>query len=538
VGADESLLGVLAVFRTGKEDFTRHESDAMQSFRRIATLVVLHDEGQNALDRQTSQLNSLFSIYPDALLRLAEDGTVLERYSGSRLSSQLLDEDWHRKRIWTLVEPSLGKQFREAMAKVPREANWNPSNSSMRKIRRPAVSRRGSCRFTRMATRSRVFREISQLKRTEQALRVASRQFQRLFDQSPTAIFVESLDGIVLNANKAACELHSMERPDLVGSHVMDLVPETDQVGAKQRFQELAQGKLTEFESTSQKKDGTIVPVSLRVSSIDYADQPALLLHVRDITERRRQEEMRQEQERHLAHVSRLTMMGQLVAGIAHEIRQPLWSISTFSDVCLEALSRPDVLDNLDKVREITSKLVTESRRVNSITTRMFSFARKGHPERTTSSINDLIEEAVALTRSRAKDNHISIQCELDPGNPEITCDRVLVEQTIVNLLNNAYTALRKHESNTREVVVSAGYGGEEVWVEVADTGPGLPEGIQPEQLFEGFFTTTRTGMGIGLALSRSFVEDHGGSIHANMNSSGGMTFHFTLRVDGGAEDE
>ena len=538
VGADETLLGVLAVFRTSDKDFTRHESDAMQSFRRIATLVVLQDEGQKALERRTSQLNSLFSIYPDALLRLAEDGTVLERYSGSHLSSQLLDEDWQRKRIWNLIDPSLGKQFREAMSRV---VEGSKLESVEFEFEEDSQTRSFEARFLSLhedGDQLLCIREVSRLKQTEQALRVASQQFQRLFDESPDAIFVESLEGVVLNANAAACELHDMARDELIGSHVMDLIPAADKEAVHERFKEMADGKITEFDSTSQKRDGTIVPVALRVSSIDYADQPALLLHVRDITERRRQEELRQEQERHLAHVSRLTMMGQLVAGIAHEIRQPLWSISTFSDVCLEALSRPDVVDNLDKVREITGKLVTESRRVNSITTRMFSFARKGHPERTTSSINNLIEEAVALTRSRAKDNHISIQCELAEDNPEITCDRVLIEQTVVNLLNNAYTALRKYEADTREVVVSAGHQGEVVWIEVADTGPGLPEGIQPEQLFEGFFTTTRTGMGIGLALSRSFVEDHGGSIHAKVNSSGGMTFHFTLRVDGGAEDE
>lgn len=538
VGADDTLLGVLAVFRTHSEDFTRHESDAMQSFRRIATLVVLHDERKRALERRTSQLNSLFSIYPDALMRLAEDGTVLERYSGSRLSSQLLDEDWQRQRIWNLVEPQLGTQFREAMSRVVRGSELE---SVEFEFEEDSQTRSFEARFLSLhedGDQLVCIREVSQLKQTEQALRVASEQFQRLFDESPDAIFVESLDGIVLNANAAACQLHQMKRDELIGSHVMDLVPDNDRLAARQRFREMVQGTITEFDATSQRSDGIVVPVALRVSSIDYADQPALLIHVRDITERRRQEELRQEQERHLAHVSRLTMMGQLVAGIAHEIRQPLWSISTFSDVCLEALSKPDVLDNLHKVREITSKLVAESRRVNSITTRMFSFARKGHPERATSSLNSLIEDAVALTRSRAKDNHISIRCELAENNPEIICDRVLVEQTIVNLLNNAYTALRKHEPENRQVVVSAGHQGDTVWVEVADTGPGLPAGVQPEQLFEGFFTTTRTGMGIGLALSRSFVEDHGGSIHAKVNRSGGMTFHFTLRVDGGSEGE
>lgn len=538
IGADELLLGVVAIFRTQAGDFTSHESDAIQSFRRIATLVMLHDEGQKALHRRTSQLNSLFSIYPDALLRLAEDGTVLERYSGNRLSSQLFDEDWHRRRIWNLVEPSIGAQFRDAISKV---AAGSDLESVEFAIDDESQKRNFEVRFIPLhedGDQIACVREVTRLKQTEHALRLASEQFQRLFDDSPDAIFVESLAGVVLNANAAACELHQVSRQELIGSNVMDLVPEADREAARVRFQEMAAGDVTEFDSNSQRRDGTIVPVALRISTIDYVEQPALLIHVRDITDRRRQEEIRREQERHLGHVSRLTMMGQLVAGIAHEIRQPLWSISTFADVCQEALTRPDVVDNLDKVRDLMSKLVNESRRVNSITTRMFSFARKGHPERNMANLYEVIAEAVALTRSRAKDNKIDLICTLPEESLEVICDRVLIEQTIVNLLNNAYTALRRHEGDVREVRVSAGVDDLLAWVEVADTGPGLPDGIQPEQLFEGFFTTTHTGMGIGLALSRSFVEDHGGSIHAEVNRSGGMTFRFTLRVDGGAEDE
>ena len=538
VGADEVLVGVVAIVRTQDGDFTSHEADAIQSFRRIATLVMLHDEGQKALHQRTSQLNSLFSIYPDALLRLAEDGTVLERYSGNRLSSQLFDEDWHRKRIWNLVEPSIGAQFRTAIAKVSAGSELESVEFA---IDDESQKRNFEVRFLPLQKdggQVACVREVTRLKQTEHALRLASEQFQRLFDESPDAIFVESLEGVVLNANAAACELHQISRQELIGSNVMDLVPEADREAASVKFQEMAAGNVTEFDSSSMRRDGRIVPVALRISTIDYAEQPALLIHVRDITDRRRQEEIQREQERHLGHVSRLTMMGQLVAGIAHEIRQPLWSISTFADVCQKALARPDAADNLDKVRDITSKLVNESRRVNSITTRMFSFARKGHPERNRSNLYEVVAEAVALTRSRAKDNKVGLVCELPGESLEIICDRVLIEQTIVNLLNNAYTALRRHESDVREVRVSAGLDDQLAWVEVADTGPGLPEGIQPEQLFEGFFTTTHTGMGIGLALSRSFVEDHDGSIHADVNRSGGMTFRFTLRVDGGAEDE
>jgi len=189
-------------------------------------------------------------------------------------------------------------------------------------------------------------------------------------------------------------------------------------------------GEIREFESTSLRSDGTIVPISVRISTIRFNDAPALLLHVRDITERREEESRRRQQELQLAHVSRLTMMGQIVAGIAHEIRQPLWSITMFVDVCHEALTRADDPDRLERVTELIERLVSETRRVNTITSRMFSFARKGLPGRTPVLVSELVEEAVGIIESRARSNVIEITTELPDEPMTILCDRVLIEQT------------------------------------------------------------------------------------------------------------
>jgi two-component system sensor kinase FixL len=262
-----------------------------------------------------------------------------------------------------------------------------------------------------------------------------------------------------------------------------------------------------------------------------------VLLHVRDITRQKQEEERHREHEKQLAHVSRLTMMGQLVAGIAHEIRQPLWSLSTFADVCVEALDRPDFEERLPQIRNVASKVVSEARRVNAITTRMFSFARKGTAERTSCNIADIANDAVQLTAGRARSSRIKTTLHLDDELPAIQCDRVLIEQTFANLLNNAYAAMSTHPSDSRQVNIEIILDAEDhnyVSTSGRDNGPGLPDGVVPEQLFEGFFTTGQTGLGIGLALSRSFVEDHGGTIRAEQSPEGGLEFVFTLRVDGG----
>lgn len=162
-------------------------------------------------------------------------------------------------------------------------------------------------------------------------------------------IFVEPHDGVVLDANHAACELHQLSREQLIGQDVLSLILQDDWGAARTRSASLVSGEIPEFESRSLRSDGQIIHVGIRISPITFDGQPAILLHVRDISQRKVEELRKRDQERQMAHVSRLTMMGQLVAGIAHEIRQPLWSLSTFADVCLESLNRSDCTDRRDQ---------------------------------------------------------------------------------------------------------------------------------------------------------------------------------------------
>ena len=302
-----------------------------------------------------------------------------------------------------------------------------------------------------------------------------------MFEHSPDAIFVETPDGIVLDANQAACELHRISRDELIGKNVLSLVPPEDRPVVSVRSDALATGAISEFESRSLRSDGEAIPIGVRISTITYNGNPAVLLHVRDITQQKRDEIRKREHDRQLAHVSRLTMMGQLVAGIAHELRQPLWSLSTFADVCVESLSRPDFAERLPKIREVADKVVSEARRANAITTRMFAFARNGVPERTTCDIAAIARDAMELTAGRARASRIRTIFHTDRNLPFVNCDRVLIEQTFANLLNNAYTALAVHPSDNREVTVEISYDEDEqeyVTVMLRDNGPGLPENV------------------------------------------------------------
>lgn len=538
-GPDGQLLGLLAVFHTESQEFTEHEAAAIASFTDLTGLVIQHDQHRQALTVRTDQLQTVFDNYPDALLRISPDGTILESYSGHELTEFLgLFEVPSNQTLWHLLPPVAAVKLHAAIDDVA------AAGISQEAIHF-SVDHDEDCRefeirllpLPSSAEQIAILRDVTQLKQAELKLEYASEQFRYFFNSSPDAIFVESPDGVVLDANLAACRLHKLSLNKLIGQDVLSLIPPDDRPAATTRLDFLVTGELSEFESRSLQSDGQVVPVGVRISPITYNGSPALLLHVRDITQQKNEEEQKRKHERQLAHVSRLTMMGQLVAGIAHEIRQPLWSLSTFADVCVESLSRPDFAERLPQIRDVASKVVSEARRVNAITTRMFSFARTGTTERTVANIHDIVHDAVAMTAGQARSSRITTTIDIETDIPTIVCDRVLIEQTLANLLNNAYAALSIHPSDAREVIVEICVDTEDpdyISASVRDNGPGLPKGIPTEQLFEGFFTTGQSGLGLGLALSRSFVEDHGGTIRAEQLPDNGMEFVFTLRVDGG----
>ncbi|MDA1163863.1 MAG: PAS domain S-box protein [Planctomycetota bacterium] len=538
IDADGHLLGLLAVFRCESSRITKHENEAIVTFTDLTALVLKHDQQRRDLIARTDELQSVFETYPDALVRISSDGTILDRYSGDRLSEMLnLSQVPTEQILWHLFPWKAARRVRAAIENVDA---GSPQETVEFTIEHDHARQEFEGRFLQLPASTEqiaVLRDVTQLKQAELALKHASERFRYLFDHSPDAIFVESLDGVVLDANHAACELHMMAREQLLGASVFDLVPGVDRHLAALRSQSLISGEMSDFESRSLRGDGSIVPVGVRISRITFDGAPAVLLHVRNITQQKQEEERKREQERQLAHVARLTMMGQLVAGIAHEIRQPLWALSTFADVCVEALNRPDCHQRLPHIRKIAEKLVAEARRANGITTRMFSFARKGKPERTACDISEIVSDAVELTAGNARSSRIRTVMSFETPLPPILCDRVLIEQIFVNLLNNAYTALSTHTSNARQVSIDVtmdAANDEYMTVTVRDNGPGLAEGVLPEQLFEGFFTTGQSGLGIGLALSRSFVEDHGGAIRAEPLPGGGLELCFSLRIDGG----
>ncbi len=365
--------------------------------------------------------------------------------------------------------------------------------------------------------------------RAAQELRDSEQRFRTLFEHSPDAIFVESLTGLVLDVNPAACELHGLTREQLIGKHVMELVPPRYRDDVRRDFPKLVSGELRQLEGFSWHVERGEVPISLHGSKTEYASQPALLFHVRDITERKRAEDKAREVEAQLAHVGRLSLMGELMAGISHEINQPLFAIANFAKACEKTLT-DGRLDQADKLLEWTHKIGQQATRGGEIIRRMRDFSRKSTPHHSTVDVADMIYEAIELVASETKSQHIDLRCDLQPPHLLVLADRIQIEQTLVNLLRNAYRAMAENAISDRHVTIRTQLANDILTVSVRDTGHGF-KGVTPEEIFNPFFTTKPDGLGLGLTISRSIIEAHRGKLWAEQNADRGATFLFTLSV-------
>jgi C4-dicarboxylate-specific signal transduction histidine kinase len=248
---------------------------------------------------------------------------------------------------------------------------------------------------------------------------------------------------------------------------------------------------------------------------------------VRDLTERNKIEERARQHQEQLAHVLRLSTMGEMAAGLAHELNQPLTTIANYAQGCLRRIQSG--ADAPAEFVEVLRQVTLQARRAGEIIRRLRNFVCKQESQRTMAHINDVIKEAIAFQAPEARDSGLAIDLELAEGLPEFEIDVIQIEQVLLNLLRNACEALRDPRIAPRRIVVST-HSGERGSIEVAvrDTGTGVSPAVA-DRLFQPFFTTKSDGMGLGLSISKSIIESHNGRIWAARNLDRGMTFRFVL---------
>ena len=264
----------------------------------------------------------------------------------------------------------------------------------------------------------------------------------------------------------------------------------------------------------------------LSIGEMQSGGVPYFTGFVRDLTEHQQTQTRLQELQSELVHVSRLSAMGEMASALAHELNQPLAAISNYmngSRRLLAATSDP----NRSKIETALDRAAEQALRAGQIIRRLRDFVSRGESEKRVESLSKLIEEAGALGLTGAREQGVQLRFNLDPHHDLVLVDRVQIQQVLVNLFRNALEAMA--QSSRRELIASNTLAADDmIEVAVSDTGSGFHEDVK-QNLFQTFFTTKETGMGVGLSISRSIIEAHGGSMWAEVNPSGGATFRFTL---------
>ncbi len=239
-------------------------------------------------------------------------------------------------------------------------------------------------------------------------------------------------------------------------------------------------------------------------------------------------EEALRDRETELAHVNRLSTMGEMLAGIAHELNQPLYAIGNFANACRNFMN-PGPNADFDKARELCGRMGKEAEKAGEILRRLRDFSRPAPRDLRNTCVNEVVRESIELLAVDAKRSSIQIALNLAPKLPHVHSDPIQIQQVLVNLLRNAYEAMQNVEPDARHVCIDTTSEGDMVEISVTDRGIGLPDA--QDSIFHPFVTTKEQGMGMGLAICRNIVDVHGGRLWATPNSDNGCTFHFTLPV-------
>jgi PAS domain S-box-containing protein len=346
-------------------------------------------------------------------------------------------------------------------------------------------------------------------------------------DSLPGVFYHYDDQGHFLRWNKNFERVSGYSPDEIASLHPLDFFAADEREMVGERIGEVFVKGESSVEAGFLCKDGRTIPYFFTGYRVDIDGRPYLVGMGIDISERIHAEEALRKSQAELAHVSRVTTIGELAASIAHEINQPLGAIVGNADICLHWLKESN--PNLDEIREALSDIVSDGHRATEVISRVRSLARKTAPQKTALDLSEVVSEVLALVGHEAQGKRVTLRAEQHEEQPVVQGDRVQLQQVLINLVMNGMDAMLAIEDRERllEVSVSLVDGGGAL-VAVRDTGIGITPD-KAEQLFKAFHTTKPGGMGMGLAISRSIVEAHGGKLWATANEGPGATFQFTL---------
>ena len=370
------------------------------------------------------------------------------------------------------------------------------------------------------------------------AAREREERLRSITRTAPDAIVIIDETGIIDTVNPAAERLFGYSGDELVGENVRILMPSPQREAHDAhlaRYRETGEKRVIGIGRVvvGRRKDGTTFPARLAIGEIELDQGRLFTGFLHDITERENIQRRAGILQQELMHASRLSAMGEMASGIAHELNQPLTAIMNYTKAARRRLDRANA--DAAPITDLVDKAGQQAERAAEIIRRLRTFIKKDESERHLETINAVVGEAAAMALIGASDHDIELIFALDDALPPVLIDRIQVQQVVLNILRNAIEAFEG--PGERKISISTRAAGRaEVEVDIRDNGPGLAPGIADDP-FRPFQTTKADGIGIGLAISRTIIDAHGGRLWAENSPEGGAVFRFSVPAGGNLDD-
>ena len=390
---------------------------------------------------------------------------------------------------------------------------------------------------TRQLTKSNqdLQQKIEQLKFYKNQIREREAMLNAIFNHLSEGMLTVNPSGRIVHANQAAENLFGYAKAELTELNILELIDLTTDSARPKRIKQLLgrykrRAKQTIPEINGKHRNGALIPLDLTLAEFTLNGGDYITCIVRDLTERKRREQLDQQHLDELSHVARLALMGELVSGIAHEVNQPLSAIASYSQACINILRKPPV--DQAKLAEILHKTNHYALTAGQIIHRMRDFVKTKKMRCSTVDAGDLIQDAIGLCQHAIKQESIALKLQLEKKSARLCVDRIQIEQVILNLIKNgidALTALPKGIPRQLSIQCLT-LPDRQLEIRIKDNGPGI-ETAEQIRILTPFYTTKAEGMGMGLSICRSIIEAHDGVLRFNSLPGKGSTFYFTLPI-------
>jgi PAS domain S-box-containing protein len=377
--------------------------------------------------------------------------------------------------------------------------------------------------------------EIAERTRAEEALRASEERWRAIFENSAVGMALVESHGRPMAANPALQRMLGYTADELQSLSLPNLTHDDDFLLSRASIAELGEGTRQQYDMQKRyrRQDGRVIWVHASGSVVPGSDRlPRFLVEIlEDITDRKRAEDSLRQAQAELAHVTRVTTMGELAASIAHAVNQPLAAVITNGQASLRWLAAPTPY--LEEAREAVQRIIRDGHRAAEVIQRVRALLTKPGPQNAWLDLNDVIQEVLTLAHSEVRRHRVSLRTELATGLPPVRGDRIQVPQVLLNLVMNGLEAMRAVADRSRALLIRSGtHGAQGIFVAVRDAGIGLdPQMV--DRIFDPFFTTKPEGMGMGLSISRTIIEAHGGRLWAATHDGPGATVQLTLPMHG-----